>query len=182
MGASVEAFNTVLSIGTILAWIVIIALVWLRFFAEGALAPVQDFLREKGLWCASLVALIAAAGSLIYSDVVGFYVCVFCWVQRALMYPLVLIFGFAAYTKNHLVAKVGMALATLGALIGLYQYVMQMREAYGLSSALPCAAGSLAPSCSALYVFGFGFVTIPFMALTSFVLCLVLASFASKRA
>lgn len=54
---------------------------------------------ENGLIFIFTTSLIAMLGSLYYSEVRGFEPCTFCWYQRILMYPIVLISGIALYQK-----------------------------------------------------------------------------------
>lgn len=56
------------------------------------------------IWALSLTAV---AGSLFFSEVLGFPPCEWCWYQRILMYPLVVIYGTALVKKNMAVALPG---------------------------------------------------------------------------
>ncbi|MBA2174551.1 disulfide bond formation protein B [Halobacillus locisalis] len=123
--------------------------------------------QESYLFAAWAVALVAMAGSLFYSEVLGYEPCEFCWYQRILMYPLVLIYGVALVKKNSDIALPGVILSGLGMLVSTYQYMLQ--KVPGLSGIDSC--GSV--SCSAQYVNYFGFVTIPFMAGMAFVMIFV---------
>ncbi|MCJ7781315.1 MAG: disulfide bond formation protein B, partial [Acidimicrobiia bacterium] len=102
------------------------------------------------------------------SDIVHLVPCTYCWYQRIAMYPLVVIFGIAALRKDHGVRIYATALATIGAAIALYHRIVQ---------AFPDLNGSACSSgvpCTAAYFTLFGFVTIPYMALSGFLLILAL--------
>ncbi|MFC6718128.1 disulfide bond formation protein B [Natrialbaceae archaeon GCM10025810] len=49
---------------------------------------------------AFVVASVATAGSLYYSEVMNLLPCELCWYQRIAMYPLPLILGYAALTRS----------------------------------------------------------------------------------
>ena len=108
------------------------------------------------------VALVATAGSLYYSEVAGYVPCEFCWYQRIAMYPLALILGIAAWRKDHGVRRYVLPLAGAGAALSVYHYLMQHFPSLAASS---CDASA---PCTAAWVWRFGFVSIPLMALACF--------------
>jgi len=110
-------------------------------------------------------AFIALAGSLFYSEVLGYAPCELCWVQRIFMYPLVVIYGVAIFKKKISIALPGLILSGIGMLVSIYHYMVQK---------LPALQGSgdacgLVP-CNFQYVNYFGFITIPFLAGTAFII------------
>ncbi len=119
-----------------------------------------------------LVALGAICGSLFYSEVVGFPPCVLCWWQRMAIYPLLPLFLVALLEKDYGVFKYVIPLSVLGGIVALYHSYVQ----WGGSPFIPCDATA---SCSKLYVYAFGYVTIPTMSLSVLVAFLLLA-WASK--
>jgi disulfide bond formation protein DsbB len=106
--------------------------------------------------------------SLIYSDVIGYLPCTLCWYQRILLYPEVLLLGLALWKEDRTITDYIIALSGLGILLSAYQKYLEL----GGTSILPCSA--TAASCSKVYVMEFGYITIPVMALTSFVFIFVL--------
>ncbi len=48
----------------------------------------------------TVVAGVATAGSLYFSEVLGLVLCDLCWYQRILMYPLVVVLGVAAWENR----------------------------------------------------------------------------------
>lgn len=115
------------------------------------------------------IALIATLGSVFYSEVMGYVPCELCWVQRILMYPLVVIYGIAALKKNLTIALSGLILSGIGMFISIYHYLIQklsaLQEAGGACGIVPC---------NLQYVNYFGFVTIPFLAGTAFIVIFIL--------
>src|SRR5690625_6744143 len=73
-------------------------------------------------------ALVATLGSLFYSEVMGFVPCELCWIQRIFMYPLVMIYGVAAFKKDLSIALPGLFLSGIGMFISAYHYLLQRSE------------------------------------------------------
>lgn len=117
------------------------------------------------MWTQSLIATL---GSLFYSEVVGYVPCDLCWVQRIFMYPLVIIYGLAIWKKNKQIALSGVVLSGIGMLVSIYHYSLQkvpfMRDVGGFCTGVPC---------NVQYVNYFGFMTIPFLAGTAFVIIFI---------
>lgn len=114
-------------------------------------------------------ALIATLGSLFYSEVMGFVPCELCWIQRIFMYPLVMIYGVAAFKKDISIALPGLFLSGIGMFISAYHYLLQklpvLHEAGASCGIVPC---------NTQYVNYFGFITIPFLAGTAFIIIFIL--------
>lgn len=143
-------------------------------FLEGLLSSVA----RKAVWASFLVALLATAGSLIYSDVLGYEPCKLCWFQRIFMYPLVLIFGMALWKKHEWIKPYGILMSVLGALVAAFHYLGQI----GLNPlGLECLAIGYSSSCSKNFVLEFGYITIPVMALSAFTLIALTLAFSMKK-
>ena len=112
-----------------------------------------------------VVSLTATMGSLFFSEIRGYEPCELCWIQRIFMYPLVLILGSAYVQKNARIAVTTAIFSVIGGAISLYHYGLQ--KVSFLSENAP-ACGRV--SCTGEYINIFGFITIPFLALTAFVL------------
>ncbi|GKV69878.1 putative disulfide formation protein [Sporosarcina sp. NCCP-2716] len=114
------------------------------------------------------VALVATAGSLYYSEVKGYVPCLYCWYQRILMYPIILIAGVALIQKNSRIAVTTAVFSGIGVLLSGYHYALQkvnlLQNHAGTCGEVPCTAQ---------YVNYLGFITIPFMALTAFIFILI---------
>lgn len=124
---------------------------------------------RQSLRLAFLVALLSVAGSLFYSEIVGFPPCVLCWWQRAFIYPQAIIFGVALWRKKSEAFVYAVPLSVLSALISLYHQYVYM----GGESLLPCTA--LGGACSKIYVLAYGYITIPMMSLTAALFILLFA-------
>jgi hypothetical protein len=115
------------------------------------------------------LALAASAGSLYYSEVVGFVPCSLCWYQRIAMYPLVPVLALALVYRDAVGAvRYGLALTLPGLLIALYHVTIQFRPSLDIGA---CSTGV---SCTGRYLAVYGFVSIPVMAASIFVLILAL--------
>ncbi len=112
------------------------------------------------IWAQSLVAML---GSLFYSEVMDYIPCELCWYQRILMYPLVLIYGYALYKKDIRYAFPGIIMSGIGILVSGYHYLIQnvpsLQSAGDACGVVPC---------NAIYVDFLGFITIPFQAFIAF--------------
>lgn len=113
---------------------------------------------------AGLVAAASMVGSLYYSEVAGLVPCVLCWYQRIAMYPLVLVLGVGFLTRDAGVWRYGLPISVVGLLIAAYHVLIQFQPALDAGT---CTA---AAPCTARYVAVFGFVSIPVMAGSGFLL------------
>ncbi|MFZ4453931.1 disulfide oxidoreductase [Salibacterium aidingense] len=125
-------------------------------------------LQSYGLYAAWLVSAAAVLGSLYFSEILGFVPCEFCWYQRILMYPLVLLLGMAAYFNDTSIVRYVLPLPVIGALVSLYHYSMQ--KIPGFAPIEPCSEGV---PCQGMYINLLGFITIPFLALLAFLFIIV---------
>ena len=128
----------------------------------------RSALRTFGLTFAFVVSLVATAGSLFLSEVMGFIPCDLCWFQRIFMYPLVLILGRAALKDDWSVTGYALPLSVIGGSISVWHYANQ--KVPGLADMAPCRSGV---PCNVDYLDWFGVITIPFMALIAFILITV---------
>jgi disulfide bond formation protein DsbB len=129
-----------------------------------------NLLGVRAIWLAWLVALTATLGSLIYSEVIHFEPCRLCWFQRIAMYPMAIVLLVGAIRREYQVKYYGLPLALAGLGVSIYHYLMQIFPSLEGGS---CGA----VSCSARLVEIFGFISIPFMAGTGFMVIAVLLGF-----
>lgn len=123
-----------------------------------------SFAADYGAILALLVALTATLGSLYYSEVAGFVPCTFCWYQRILMYPLVLLIFIGIFRHTEALPSFVLPLSLLGVVVSGYHVLLQ-NGLFGESGT--CTIGV---PCSIRYVNYLGFITIPLMCLTAFVI------------
>ncbi len=121
------------------------------------------------LWMAFAVAATATLGSLYLSEIVHLIPCTYCWYQRIAMYPLAVILFIGAVRKDHGIRIYAATLAGIGAVIAAYHRLIQVYP--DLDGGSSCSA---TVPCSAAYLEIFGFITIPYMALSGFLLILAL--------
>jgi len=114
-----------------------------------------------------IIALIAVSGSLYFSEILAWNPCKLCWLQRIMMYPLLLIFLIAVIAKARDYRKYVLPLAVLGVPLSIYHYWTQRFGA-------PPVCSAAAESCASYPFLYFGYITIPIMALTAFLLIIVL--------
>ncbi|MCA1063796.1 disulfide oxidoreductase [Rossellomorea sp. AcN35-11] len=117
------------------------------------------------MYSAWVVSLAATLGSLYFSEIRGFIPCELCWYQRIAMYPLTLMLGVATFQHDTSLKKIILPMSITGALISSLHYLEQKVPGFG--GIKECASGV---PCSAEYINWFGFITIPFLALTAFTL------------
>jgi len=117
-------------------------------------------MRRRLLAGCTLVAAVATAGSLYFSEIAGLVPCELCWYQRILMYPLVVILGVAAYEGRSGVWKTALPLSTLGIMVSGYHTMLQLT---------PTVQCSLGVGCGAIQ-WQASIFTIPRLALLAFVL------------
>jgi len=118
-------------------------------------------MRRRLLAGCALVAAVATAGSLYFSEVAGLVPCELCWYQRILMYPLVVVLGVSALENRVGVWKTALPLSVLGIVVSGYHTVLQL---------MPTSQCSLGGGCGAIQWEGLGIFTIPRLALLAFVL------------
>ncbi len=113
---------------------------------------------------ALIVAGLATAGSLYFSEVAHFEPCRLCWFQRIAMYPLVPILALAVVVGDRGVWRYGVSLASVGAVIALYHYAVEWVPSLGTGA---CDARM---PCSVVWFREFGFISLPYLALSAFLL------------
>lgn len=155
-----------------------------------ALKSIRNFFNQKNIHILIFVqALVAMLGSLYYSnfgdpveDIMamtlfageGLTPCQLCWWARILMYPIVAISAVGIWKKDNKFIDYVLPLSALGIILEIYQYTIQMQRISGFA---PC---NLDVPCSTVYVRYLGFITIPFLALTAFIVITALVLWSKK--
>ncbi|MBS3133116.1 disulfide bond formation protein B [Candidatus Woesearchaeota archaeon] len=175
----VELIKWLLQTLTLLAQAgVAIALFHIIFYRKGFFYEAYRENKDKLLWMAFAVALVATLGSLFYSEIVGWSPCKLCWYQRILMYPLVLILWIAAMRRDNKIGVYVLPMTVIGAVIAAFHYLQQVSVTFAQLSK-GCAADGV--DCSVRYTFSYGYITIPMMALTAFIIIGLLAYLKRKE-
>ena len=111
--------------------------------------------KESLLLVVWTTSLVATAGSLFFSEVLGYIPCDLCWIQRIFMYPIVIISTAALLKKNIDIAYSILFLSGIGMLFSLYHYGLQklpfLQDAGGICGQVPC---------NLQYINYFGFIKI----------------------
>jgi disulfide bond formation protein DsbB len=130
------------------------------------------------LWLAFVVTAVATAGSLFFSEVAHFIPCELCWFQRIFMYPLAIVTLLAAIANDHRVARYLLPLPVIGAGVAVYHLLVEQGVVEQTNACLVSAPGG----CAVKWINEFGYVTIPVLALTGFVLAFAFLLFAALDA
>jgi disulfide bond formation protein DsbB len=142
---------------------------------RGPLRAVRHALWGYELWAAFVVAAIATGGSLFFSEIAHFVPCELCWFERICLFPLSIITLLAALANEYRVARYLLPLPLTGAGIAIYHLLIE-RGVVGQSSV--CLA-SAPGGCATKWINEFGYVTIPTIALTAFLILSALLGLAA---
>jgi disulfide bond formation protein DsbB len=132
---------------------------------RGPVRRTRSLLWGYELWLAFAVAAVATGGSLFFSEVAHFVPCELCWYQRIAMYPLVLTL-LPALANDYRAARYLLPLPVAGAGIAAYHLLVEngvVGQTVGCQISAP-------GGCATRWIEEFGYVTIPTLALTAFVL------------
>lgn len=130
-----------------------------------------DLLDRLGLIArhiALLAAWIATCGSLFFSEILGWVPCVLCWYQRILMYPLALLLAIGIIRRDRELHIYILPFSIAGMGISLYHHLLIKTDW------LPPPACVAGVPCNVDYLNLFGFITIPWLALTAFVIITIM--------
>ena len=121
------------------------------------------------LYMAWLVAVVSTAGSLYFSNVLGFPPCDLCWWQRIFTYPMVFVLFVGLWRKDVSVPYYILPLAIMGSIFALYQNLIY--EGIIPEVIKTCSNGV---SCTTKYIELFGFISIPMLSLISYIVIILL--------
>ncbi len=113
---------------------------------------------------AFVLALVAVAGSLYFSEIAGFPPCKLCWIQRLAVFPAVVLLAVGIIRRDGLLHTYVLPLVIPALLVSVYHNLLY----YNVfpESAATCEAGI---SCTTKYIEWLGFVTIPLLALATLI-------------
>jgi disulfide bond formation protein DsbB len=182
MGTFVLAVTQILSVLTIISHLfLILYLVYIisRSISKSKISLFEDMIniiKSRFLLFSFIVALTAALGSLFFSEIALYEPCKLCWFQRIFMYPQVILFSIALMKDDKKIARYSLPLSIIGISISSYHYFISTFT--NVASSGVCSATG--PSCIFDYFTEYGYVTIPLMAFTAF-LMLILFSIIGKK-
>lgn len=126
-------------------------------------------MKTYSLYLAWLLSIAGLILSLVLSNIYQWPICHLCWYQRMCLYPLVLILGIACFREDHQIGIYSIPLTLVGGVLALYQYLEQMIP--GFAPIDVCGSG---PSCSNIHMKLLGFITLPLISLSGFILIAIL--------
>lgn len=174
----VQSFYAILSVVALV--VVGVTVAW-RSLAIGSTSARERYadaalsVAPMAVGLAWVVAVLAMIGSLYFSEIARYDPCRLCWYQRIAMYSLAIILGIAAFRRDDGIRIYGQALAAIGAVIATYHLALEWVPALDTGA---CGTG---PACTVIWFRMFGFVSIPFLALSAFLLIFTLLSFREPR-
>lgn len=137
----------------------------------------EEMLRRFYREAAFGVAFIATSGSLYMSEIMEWTPCRLCWYQRIMVYPISLIIPVALVAEKEDVRDYVIPFTLIGIPISLYHYSIQRIEQFESAG---CSIYEVA--CTTEHAFYFGYINVPFMALTAMVtVLLIMWLFASEK-
>lgn len=164
-----QLFFAALTLATLVAAValIVVRIAALRSPAARALLVT---LSPACLPLAALIATTSMVGSLYFSEVANYLPCTLCWYQRIAMYSLAVILTIAAFARDKQSRRYAMTLSGLGIVISSYHYLLERFPQ------LDTGVCNTTIPCEYVWFERFGFVTLPFMALTGFIAIFALAS------
>jgi len=145
---------------------ILVLVVAARGRPASAAAGIRDDLARNALWLGWLVAAVCTVGSLYFSEVAHFVPCELCWYQRICMYPMAIVLLVAAIRRDTGIWRYAIGPLLIGIAVAIYHSQLQAfpEQRTFCSATIPC---------NVRFVWEFGFVSLPFMALAGF--CFIVA-------
>jgi disulfide bond formation protein DsbB len=177
----IEIISLLLSTLTVVAHIGLLILSILILTSRKKIA-----LQKEYFWLiAAIVALGSIGGSLFYSEVMRFTPCLLCLLERSLIYPLFPISLVALFYKktDKYLRPIAFALGLVGGIISFYHSLLQT-DFFLLGDLMTLCGANSGTLCTERYFVAYDYVTIPVMALTSFliiILAVLITSPPSKK-
>lgn len=175
----IQAITTILGLLTLMAHIAFVLglVLWIvnKKKKLDFLKPVLELIKKHGLIILFVIPLGAITGSLFYEIYANFEPCLLCWWQRIFIYPQAILVLTAIFYETKDIIKYLIPLSVLGALTSTLHYAeqMQARLAPNSDPLIPCSFGDV--SCSSSYIFELGYITIPLMTLTAFLMIIAIS-------
>jgi len=164
----VTAFSVLTVLGQAIVLVLAAALLAEKIGGKPSFALTR-WVSSHGLLLMLIVAALATGGSLFFSDIAGWTPCKLCWLQRIFMYPQVLLLALALWKRDRGMAPYILLLSMIGLVIAIGHYAEQIQAVLTpLDPTVPCDTTGV--SCAKTPIFQFGYITIPVMAATAFLL------------
>jgi disulfide bond formation protein DsbB len=163
---TIVALSVLGVIGQVLVGIMILVGLLALFGVRSPLNGIRRLLWGYELWAAFVVAAIATGGSLFFSQIANFPPCELCWFQRICMYPLSILTLLMAWRGDTRAARYLIPLPVVGACVSIYHLLIENSVIKEPNQCLQSAPGG----CAVKWINEFGYMTIPTLALTGFLL------------
>lgn len=167
MESYLDLINKFLSLGTIGLQLVILFILLNFIFLRSRENKILILLKKYTFHMGFLVALGATLLSLFYSEIIGYPPCELCWIQRIFLYPQLILFSMELYKKDHSIIDFSIVFAIFGAIVSIYHVYVENGGTKGLACAAIDPASTTQISCAVRYIYEFGYITMPIMALTT---------------
>lgn len=175
-------------ISTLLLWLTLFADLVIALWLVDTLAVWGGLKKQKtllwrwfgrnALWFGLIVSFVSMAGSLYYSDYLGYEPCNLCWYQRIFMYPQPFLFALALWRREPFkIWAYSTLLSVVGGALALFHYYIQTSPRPLVT--IPCSAIGYSASCTETFAVSMGYITIPMMALSGFILLIILGRLSS---
>lgn len=109
------------------------------------------------------VVLASVLGSLFFSEVMGYAPCNLCWYQRLCVYPMLFIIMTGLYLKSKDTVLFLLPFSVAGLFISIYHNLIYYKL---ITIIVPCTESA---PCTQQQLNWLGFVTIPLLSLTTFI-------------
>lgn len=141
---------------------------------------VYKLIEKNAIFLLFGVTLSGILGSLFFSEIAHFALCQLCWYQRLLLYPQIIILAAAVWLKKPKIIPIGIIpLSIIGGAIAIYNYIIQIpSKPIYTDHLIPCSLNGT--SCSIRYFVHFGYITIPMMALSAFLITVIISIIIKK--
>ncbi len=159
---SVEAMQRFTALLALIAGGAAVLLTVLRAVPADPVRRVVGAVGQVRVWLAWVVAACCVAGSLYFSEHVGYVPCRLCWYQRVAMFPLAVVLLVGALRRDRAIRWSAVPLAAIGLAISSWHQLVEWNPQ------LESSACRLDVPCSVPYFRAFGFVSMSLMALCGF--------------
>lgn len=131
---------------------------------------IKSLISENYVLIILVLSALATVGSLTLSEIVNFVPCKLCWYQRVFMYPQAVVAFVAIITSDKNIRKYILPFSVIGLFIAAYHILLQL-----FPTAFQCS--DEVAKCSAVQFAQFGYITIPVMSFSFFLLIILVSLF-----
>lgn len=168
-----------LSLATVFGQVLAVGLLLILVFRKKlsrnkSFKNIINLLTDNYITLIFVVSAVSALGSLTLSEVLNFTPCKLCWYQRSFMYPIALISLISMIFNETRIKKFVLGLSIVGLLIAAYHILMQV-----FPKAFECS--DEVAKCSAVQFAEFGYITIPVMAFTAFLIIILISLLGKEK-